>query len=148
MFGSAKAPIFYNICLFICLLLSLSALSFYHFTLFCFSHLMMTHSSDRYETITTPYYQSAMAVLIPFQLCRIASGAYIWACVWMCKCWWVCVCVLSNPLLFVIVGYEVLKMSLRFWLSLHLNGLLCKCTMGCELKWHLNGEIACCMSTV
>lgn len=63
------------------------------------------------------------------------------------ECRWVCVCVLSNPLLFVIVYYEVtvLKMSLRFWLSLHLNGLLCKCAMGCDLKCLLNGEIAHCI---
>ncbi len=63
------------------------------------------------------------------------------------ECRWVCVCVPSNPLLFVIVCYEatVLKMSLRFWLSLHLNGLLCKCAMGCYLKCLLNREIACCI---
>lgn len=100
----------------------------------------MTHSSG---TII-PYYQSMMAILIPFYECGITSSTYIWACV----CLWVLVgvcmcaqqpCIIRDCLLW---GRHFLKMSLRFWLSLHLNRLLCKCTMGCELKWHLNGEIA------
>lgn len=139
---TVKTPIFFK-------MFYLFYLSFYNFTLFCFSlqkisiwliHILAIR--PLYLIINLWWLSLSLSITAELHLGHIFEHVFVSVSVGGCV--YVCLATLYYSWLFA-MRETVLKMSLRFWLSLHLNGLLCKCTMGCELKWLLNGEIADCM---